>query len=462
MSVNTDPIANKPILETLKEISPLPATIEPVTDPEKKETAETIADSPTASHEIAMQAVNDLPEEEKGQAGNRAVAANSSMLTNNVGAAQVYHDEEVVNLGWNAPESQISNPLVGRLPNEELWLLVRRFNKQMYHLKEYPRAVPGNLDLNIADEEEFSPDKLRSNLERLYMTVIVGLIAFGKHIARLRSWREKRRTAWFCTFYFIAWLFDFIVPLLSITLITLITYPPSRDVLFPPAPIALVDGSTGGVQKPKAGVLGSHDSVTGAPENHKGEAVEAEASNFVNGIASVAISSAAGKHPQTDPDDAEDGNSNALHDAVPDPTSIAVGAANAKDTAAGDKPTAAHDKTKVPMETALWTKMRPVMHGIADVSDTWERFANALSPTPPFPRDIYRLRLAALVVPLLAVSIVTTSYMFIKGVTFGIGFGFFGDPIISRGLDLLNRKFPNWQKLLELRKYVDLTCSNMT
>jgi len=41
--------------------------------------------------------------------------------------------------------------------------------------------------------------------------------------------------------------------------------------------------------------------------------------------------------------------------------------------------------------------------------------------------------------------------MFMKGVTFSIGFGFFGDPIISRGLDLLNRKFPNWQKLLELR-----------
>ncbi|MBE7181794.1 MAG: DUF3292 domain-containing protein, partial [Terriglobus roseus] len=215
--------------------------------------------------------------------------------------------------------------------------------------------------------------------------------------------------------------------------------------------IALVDGKTGGVQKPMAGVLGSHDSATGAPENHQGEAVEAEASNFVNGIASVAISSAAGKHPQND---ADDENSNAPQDAVPDPTAIATGAADAKDRAAGGKPSAKHDKTKVPMETALWTKMRPIMHGIADVSDTWERFGNALSPTPPFPRDIDRLRLAAVIVPLFAVSLVTTSYMFTKGLTFGVGFGFFGDPIISRGLALLNRRFPNWQKLLELRKYV--------
>lgn len=77
---------------------------------------------------------------------------------------------------------------------------------------------------------------------------------------------------------------------------------------------------------------------------------------------------------------------------------------------------------------------------------------SALSPTPPFPRDTYRLRLAAVVTPLFGISLFVTSYMFMKGVTFGIGFGFFGDPVISRGLNWLNRTIPNWQKLLELRK----------
>ena len=42
----------------------------------------------------------------------------------------------------------------------------------MYHVKEFPYPVPGGLDLNIADKEEFSPDKLRSNTERLYMTIV--------------------------------------------------------------------------------------------------------------------------------------------------------------------------------------------------------------------------------------------------------------------------------------------------
>ena len=42
----------------------------------------------------------------------------------------------------------------------------------MYHLKEVHGQVSGNLDLNRSEDEEFSPDKLRASLERLYMTVV--------------------------------------------------------------------------------------------------------------------------------------------------------------------------------------------------------------------------------------------------------------------------------------------------
>lgn len=103
---------------------------------------------------------------------------------------------DLKNLGWFEDPTKLP-PLVGRLPNEELWTLVRRFNKQMYHVKATSKLPPGALDLNIVDEEEFSPDKLRSNIERLYMTVIIGMMGFGKHIARIRSWREPKRTGAF-------------------------------------------------------------------------------------------------------------------------------------------------------------------------------------------------------------------------------------------------------------------------
>lgn len=46
------------------------------------------------------------------------------------GATQHEHFEhEVRDLGWNDHPDDIPTPLVGGLPNEELWLLVRRFDK---------------------------------------------------------------------------------------------------------------------------------------------------------------------------------------------------------------------------------------------------------------------------------------------------------------------------------------------
>lgn len=343
---------------------PIPATNP--TDAFDGQAPDAPGDGPTFSHTLAAEA-----QDEKG------------IVQHATGQVE----QDVRDLGWNEKKEDIAAPLVGGMNNEELWLLVRRFNKvrcpkirkgagintmqQIYDVKATRYPPPGGLDLNIADNEEFSPDKMRANIERLYMTVGVGVLAAIKHIARLRSWRETKRTAYFAGAYFIAWAFDFIGLLLSAVVLVLIGLPKSREALFPPAPVSLVDSKTGGIQKPRAGVLGSHDSATGAPENHKGEAVEQEASNFVSGIASVALSSAAGKHPQGDPD----GDDNAATDAAPDPTALASSTADAKDKASGGKTGAKHDKTKVPMETAMWTKMRPVMHTIGTAADTWERLA---------------------------------------------------------------------------------------
>jgi hypothetical protein len=320
----------------------------------------------------------------------------------------------------------------------------------MYHVKALPEPPLGGLDLNIADEEEFSPDKLRANIERLYMTVIVGLAGFWKQIARLRSWRERNRTIAFAAVYFTAWGIDFLVPTIIAFVMVLIAYPPSRSYCCPPAPIALIDSKTGGVKKPTAAVLGSDNSLTGAPEKYQGEAVEQEASNFVNSFTSIAISSAAGKHPQGDPHEAQEGASS-LEDRAPDPTNMAMGAADAKDKAAGEESNAIHDKTKEPMSTAIWSKTRPVMHVIADIADGWERFGNALSPTAPFPKEKPRIKLAACLAPVLLISIFTSSYMFMKMNGLFVGFGFFGDPLIWRALSYLNKEFPHWQKLLEIR-----------
>lgn len=138
-----------------------------------KSMSSTLFNAPTDSHALA-----NVEHEEQG-----AVQQNTT-------------EGEVKDLGWFEDPKHVPL-LVDGLPNDELWTLIRRFNKQIYHVKATPKRPPGGLDLNPVDEDEFSPDKLRSNIERLYMTVIIGLMGFGKHIARLRSWREPRRTGGF-------------------------------------------------------------------------------------------------------------------------------------------------------------------------------------------------------------------------------------------------------------------------
>lgn len=73
--------------------------------PVEHERANTMRAMPTESHALAMQ--------------NPEIK----------GLAQIDHGNEVEDLGWNEPKENIAAPLVGGLGNEELWLLIRRFNK---------------------------------------------------------------------------------------------------------------------------------------------------------------------------------------------------------------------------------------------------------------------------------------------------------------------------------------------
>lgn len=143
-----------------------------------------------------------------------------------------------------------------------------------------------------------------------------------------------------------------------------------------------MSATSGNLQTPKAGTVGSKDSLSGAPEAHKGEAVEQEARHFVAGLGSVAISTAVGKGP------GEDGNGNAvgggeaeaegvdkpasaIDGAAPDPTALATDSVAAKNLASGDN--AAKDPAKVPVEQAMWNKARPIMRALNNVADVWER-----------------------------------------------------------------------------------------
>jgi hypothetical protein len=171
--------------------------------------------------------------------------------------------------------------------------------------------------------------------------------------------------------YFLAWTFDYLALLIFTFCFAMVFSPEARSALFPPAPIAIVDSSHGGLTKPNAGVLGSTDSATGAPQNLMGEAVENEAGNFVTALTSIAVNIATGNDPQGEPDTEE----SKIRAAVSlSPNQVAMMVASAKDKSEGvDKPS--YDKTKHPMQTIMWSKVNPSLHAMTWMSDEWERLA---------------------------------------------------------------------------------------
>ncbi|EKM61396.1 uncharacterized protein PHACADRAFT_24598 [Phanerochaete carnosa HHB-10118-sp] len=135
---------------------------------------------------------------------------------------------------------------------------------------------------------------------------------------------------------------------------------------------------------------------------------------------------------------------------APDPTGMAAGSVEAKYLASGDN--AAKDPAKVPVEAAMWSKAAPAMRIINDISDTWERFGNALSPQHPFPYWEPRLKLACPMIPLALITCLVSTVFFLRMATFLSGVVFFGQPLLVRSLRALTRRIPHWQKYLELRR----------
>lgn len=74
--------------------------------------------------------------------------------------------------GWSGNLDQIPNSLIKGIDNEQVWLLVRRLDMTTFHIKTLSHTRVGGLDLHVAPDQVFSPIKMRSEVERLYMGVV--------------------------------------------------------------------------------------------------------------------------------------------------------------------------------------------------------------------------------------------------------------------------------------------------
>lgn len=149
---------------------------------------------------------------------------------------------------------------------------------------------------------------------------------------------------------------NLLVPTLLSVMMALIMFPPIRPILFPR--IVKDQDLPGG----KDGQSESHDSLTGAPETHKGEAAEQEAKNMIDSVATIAMESAAGKYGQAVPQDLDE---------VP-PESEGLDVANSpEDAVPGD---IGEDKTKKPVRTKVARGTDKAMRVISDITDIYEQF----------------------------------------------------------------------------------------
>lgn len=165
--------------------------------------------------------------------------------------------------------------------------------------------------------------------------------------------------------YFASWAADLLIPMTMSLFIALVMFPPIRPFLFPaPPPQPPANDSTSNAsanEQPE-----SQDSLTGVPENHKGETAEQEAKVLLDSFATMAVEGAAGKFGYPlDEETAE--SSTALVSAPP------IDITPETPEAAADK--SAEEKTKKPMKKKVSQGMDKAMRVVSDITDIYERFA---------------------------------------------------------------------------------------
>lgn len=162
--------------------------------------------------------------------------------------------------------------------------------------------------------------------------------------------------------YFVSWLLDLLIPTILSVMVALIMFPPIRPFLFPMESPKAESGTSNANDIPAAQPE-SQDSLTGAPETHKGEAAEQEAKHLIDTVANVAMESAAGKYGMAVTDDSLD---------------KAFEQQQLEETEASAEPQgddSSEDKTKKPIKSKAARGTDKTMRVLSDITDVYEQFA---------------------------------------------------------------------------------------
>ncbi|PNP49911.1 hypothetical protein THARTR1_09441 [Trichoderma harzianum] len=111
--------------------------------------------APTDSHDLAQESVANIDPQLKD--GDRYIDHNTLQAATS---------------GWNS-ETATPIQLSAGIRNGDFWTLIRRFNKQIFHVKRIDKQPLSNLDMNIAAGEDITAEKVQAHAERFYMTVVL-------------------------------------------------------------------------------------------------------------------------------------------------------------------------------------------------------------------------------------------------------------------------------------------------
>lgn len=361
----------------------------------------------------------------------------------------------------------------------------------------------------------FNSDVLKANLERLYAVGGIGAIRAVKEMNRLRSWapEERKRTIYFCATYFFCWIFGYSIPALLLFFAILIVSPESRWFFFPPVvppagtPPSATDPTN---QAGDQSLLGDVDQ----PVQHRSKAEQKEEQawefrQLAQAFAvRVAVSDGDKKkqgnatmgekvhESDLDSSDSEDESDEFLdaelyaegehpaeierqQRAIQNGPAVKRSAVPAKSKVKPDsqglngRTETVKDKNGNEIEKPMSDKKRKRMQakeakakrdqivghytkltqdGLGDMADLIECLANALSPPPPYPPNTARYKIAgAIFVPLILATAFVPAWIWHRASSFSLGFAFFGQPLIDRGIEFFITHVPNWQELLDLR-----------
>ena len=98
--------------------------------------------------------------------------------------------------------------------------------------------------------------------------------------------------------------------------------------------------------------------------------MEREAANFTSNIAGIAVEMWTAKDQTNVPSNVD--SDNKPSDSLPQPHEPSTIIAIAQDKSSGVQ-NPDHDKTKRPMQTAMWAQMLPLLRALHLTSDVWER-----------------------------------------------------------------------------------------